>query len=165
MRNKNIENELPNLNLPQPHFRFKEEDDILKIYDSLRGKYVAFTPEEYVRQSFTNYLMMSLHYPKSLMANEIALKVNGMNRRCDTIVFNPDGSPMVVVEYKAPDVAISQTVFDQIVRYNITLKAHYLIVSNGLRHYCAVMDYKNNTYHFIPTIPDYSVLNQPFSDN
>lgn len=98
------------------------------------------------------------------MANEIGIKLNGTRKRCDTVVFNPDGSPFVIVEYKAPDINITQNVFDQIVRYNMALKANYLIVSNGLQHYCCQIDYKNNSYRFIPRIPEYNeakmLLNQ-----
>ena len=92
------------------------------------------------------------------MANEIGIELNGTKRRCDTVVFNSDGTPLVIVEYKAPDISISQNVFDQIVRYNMVLRAGYLIVSNGITHYCCVIDYDRNTYHFIPEIPDYSSL-------
>ena len=93
------------------------------------------------------------------MANEIGIEVNGKRKRCDTVVFGNDGKPMVIVEYKAPDVTVNQAVFDQIVRYNMTLHADYLVVSNGINHYCCVMDYENGTYHFIPEIPDYLSLN------
>lgn len=149
---------LPKLNLPPVELRLNVEEDILKVFDPLRKKYVAFTPEEYVRQHFTAWMRDTLHYPVSLMANEIGLELNGTKKRCDTVVFNPDGTPMIIVEYKAPDVRISQATFDQIVRYNMVFRARYLIVSNGLNHYCCVVDYDNNTYHFIPAIPDYHEL-------
>ncbi len=155
----------PKLNLPPIELRLNEEEGILKVFDPLRKKFVALTPEEYVRQHFTDWMQKTYHYPASLMANEIGIDVNGMKKRCDTVVFNPDGSPLVIVEYKAPDIKISQTTFDQIVRYNMALKASYLIVSNGINHYCCVIDYKNNTYNFIPTVPDYQILKMGFSDN
>lgn len=158
-------NKFPALNLPPVQLRLKKEDNIIKVFDFLRKKYVALTPEEYVRQHFTHFLCERLHYPESLTANEVSLEVNGMKKRCDTVVFNPDGTPLLVVEYKAPGVAVSQTVFDQIVRYNLTMHARYLIVSNGINHYCAVIDYKNNTYNFIPSIPDYSEMKRTFSEN
>lgn len=155
----------PPLNLPYLELKVREEENMLKVFDSLRGKYVALTPEEYVRQHFTAWLRSSLHYPASLMANEIGIEVNGMKKRCDTLVFSSNGSPIVIIEYKAPDVVISQTVFDQIVRYNMALKARYLIVSNGLNHYCCVIDYKSNSYNFIPTIPDYREITKVYSEN
>lgn len=153
------------LNIPPTPMQFKEVDGILKVYDPLRLKYVAFTPEEYVRQQFTAWMKNELHYPASIMANEIGVDINGMKKRCDTVIFNPDGSPLVIVEYKAPDVRISQDTFDQIVRYNMTLRARYLIVSNGLNHYCCVIDYASGSYNFIPAIPDYREMKNPFSDN
>ena len=155
----------PPLHLPPIELRVKEIDGNLKVFDHLRMKFVALTPEEYVRQHFTAWLRDSLNYPSSLMANEIGIEVNDMKRRCDTVVFEPDGNPLMIVEYKAPEVAVTQSVFDQIVRYNTTLKAKYLVVSNGLNHYCCVMDYKRNTYFFIPTIPDYREIKKCFSEN
>lgn len=135
------------------------EDGLVKVYDPLRHKYVALTPEEFVRQHFTAYLRDSLGYPASLMANEVKVNLNGMAKRCDTLVYSPaDGSPLMIVEYKAPDVEICQDTFDQIVRYNMILKARFLVVSNGLRHYCCVIDYRSGTYNFIPSVPRYASL-------
>lgn len=158
MENNRISEFGPHLNLPPFDMRVKRGNDVLKVFDRLRKKYVTLTPEEYVRQHFVNWLSSYLHYPASLMANEIGIELNGTKRRCDTVVFNSDGTPLVIVEYKAPDISISQNVFDQIVRYNMVLRAGYLIVSNGITHYCCVIDYDRNTYHFIPEIPDYSSL-------
>ncbi len=155
----------PPLNLPAAPLRFEQEEGRLKVYDPLRGKYVALTPEEYVRQHFTSYLRTDLHFPASLMANEVGIEVNGTKRRCDTIVFRPDGTRLMVVEYKAPGVQVTQDTFDQIVRYNMTLKAKYLVVSNGLRHYCCIIDYNSHSYQFIPNIPDYNEIRRVHSEN
>lgn len=127
-----------------------------EVYDPLRRRYVALTPEELVRQHFTAWLTEGLGYPASHIANEISLTLNNMRRRCDTLVYDADGNPLMIVEYKAPTINIDQRVFDQIVRYNMVLHARYLVVSNGLRHFCCAIDYANNTYHFLPGIPDYS---------
>lgn len=132
------------------------EDDILKVMDPLRKKYVALTPEEYVRQHFTSWMTDELGYPQSLMNNEVPITLNNTRRRCDTVVFRSDGSPMMIVEYKAPTVTITQQVFDQIARYNMVLRSRYLVVSNGLRHFCCEMDYDNDTYSFLPQIPAWS---------
>ena len=158
-------NKFLNLNLPPVELRTRVEDDILKVFDPLREKYVALTPEEYVRQHFTAWLSNHLHYPPSLMANEIGIEVNGMKKRCDTVIFNSNGSPLIIVEYKAPEVPVTQAVFDQIVRYNLALKAKYLIVSNGLNHYCCVIDYKTNSYNFIPSIPDFREVKGSICEN
>lgn len=157
--------DFPKLNIPYSPIKVREEDGIVKVYDPLRDKLVALTPEEFVRQQFSAWLQNSYHYPKSLMANEVGLHVNGMKKRCDSVVFNREGKPLLIIEYKAPDVKISQDTFDQIVRYNLTLHAKYLVVSNGLDHYCCIIDYTNNNYHFIPSIPDYLDITGAFSEN
>lgn len=158
------EKHFPRLNLPAVPLRLREEDGAIKTFDPLRDKYVTLTPEEFVRQHFTAWLRDAKHYPASLMANEIGIDVNGTRKRCDTVIFGKDGKPVVIVEYKAPDVAVNQAVFDQIVRYNLALHADYLVVSNGINHYCCVIDYNSGTYHFIPEIPDYTSLNNSRSE-
>lgn len=155
----------PRLNLPAVSLKTVTEDGRLKVLDTLRRKYVALTPEEFVRQHFTAWLHNEFHYPYSIMANEVGIDVNGLRRRCDTVVFRPDGTPLMIVEYKAPEVSITQDTFDQIVRYNMALKARYLVVSNGLRHYCCVIDYDTKTYQFIPEIPEYGILGLSHSAN
>lgn len=145
-----------NLNLPEATLRMSVEGD--KVFDPLRHKYVALTPEEFVRQHFTAFLIAHRGFPAGLMANEIGITLNGTSRRCDTVVFDRSGKPLMIVEYKAPTVAISQRTFDQIVRYNMVLHARYLIVSNGLHHYCCRIDYSTRKYEFMPDIPAYSDL-------
>lgn len=143
------------LNLPKIELRTTLEGEIVKVFDPLRRKYVALTPEEFVRQHFAAWLQSDLGYPSSMMANEVKVELNGTSKRCDTIVYGPDGKPWMIVEYKAPDIKISQSVFDQIVRYNMELMAKYLVVSNGIEHFCCVMDYDSDNYNFIPRIPGY----------
>ncbi|MCM1318961.1 MAG: type I restriction enzyme HsdR N-terminal domain-containing protein [Muribaculaceae bacterium] len=126
-----------------------------EIWDPLRSKFVALTPEEYVRRRFTEWLIRDLHYPKSLMSNEVSLNINGLHRRADTLIYDRRGLPFMVIEYKAPQIAVNQTVFDQAVRYNKVLGAQYLVVSNGLKHYCCRIS-EDGEYHFIPTIPDWT---------
>lgn len=157
--------QFPELNLPLANLRLKEENGETKVFDPIRQKWVELTPEEWVRQHFTAWLQSEFGYPASLIANEIALDLNGRRKRSDTVVFRRDGRPYIIVEYKAPTIAISQDVFDQIVRYNMKLQADYLIVSNGINHYCCKIDYKNNTYNFIPKIPDYSHIASGSSEN
>ena len=158
------ENAFPRLNLPAVPLRLREEDGTIKTFDPLRDKYVTLTPEEFVRQHFTAWLRDAKHYPASLMANEIGIDVNGTRKRCDTVIFGKDGKPVVIVEYKAPDVAVNQAVFDQIVRYNLALHADYLVVSNGIHHYCCVIDYNSGTDHFIPAIADSTSLTNSKSE-
>lgn len=146
------------LNLPSFDIRLQRDDEGVKIFDRLRKKFIILTPEEWVRQHFVNYLINHKGFPESLMANEIGITLNGTRRRCDTVVFDKHGSPMVIVEYKASSIVISQSTFDQIVRYNMVLHARYLIVSNGMNHYCCRIDYDNMSYDFLKEVPDYADL-------
>lgn len=148
------------LNLPKYETKICERDGKLQIFDPLRKCHVALTPEEWVRQHFVNFLIESRGFPAALMANEVAITVNGMKRRCDTVVYDRQLQPRVIVEYKAPTVKITKEVFAQISRYNLTLKVDYLIVSNGLQHYCCRMDYPNNSYTFLQEIPEYTKIVQ-----
>ncbi len=128
------------------------------IYDRLRQKYVALTPEEWVRQHFVEFMIVRRGYPQSLMANEVGITLNGTKRRCDTVVFDRHGCPVMIVEYKAPTIEVTQKTFDQIVRYNMVLRVKYLVVSNGLTHYCCAIDYQQMSYRFLPDVPEYALL-------
>lgn len=147
---------LPSLSIPIGDLRLaKDVEGNISVFDPLRKKFVLLTPEEWVRQNFVSWLVNSKGYPFSFMANEMEINLNGTRKRCDTVIFNRDFSPLVIIEYKAPDVEITQSTFDQIVRYNMKLNARYLIVSNGVKTYCCLIDYSKDSYHFIPSIPDY----------
>lgn len=128
------------------------------IYDTLRRKYVKLTPEEWVRQHFVHMLVERKGYPGALMANEVALKVGEKLLRADTVLYDSRLRPRMIVEYKAPHVAITQAVFDQIATYNLLLRVDYLVVSNGLSHYCCRMDYENRQYRYLQDIPLYAEL-------
>ncbi len=128
------------------------------IYDTLRRKYVKLTPEEWVRQHFVHMLVERKGYPGALMANEVALKVGEKQLRADTVLYDSRLRPRMIVEYKAPHVAITQAVFDQIATYNLLLRVDYLVVSNGLSHYCCRMDYENRQYRYLQDIPLYAEL-------
>lgn len=158
MLSETLSDSLPRLNIPLQKMRLNLEGKILKVYDSLRKKYVVMTPEEFVRQQFTSWLIDALHFPPSLMANEVGIKLNDTLRRCDTVVFNSDGSYLMIIEYKAPYINITQEIFNQIVRYNMVLKASYLTVTNGMEVYCCRIDYTRNAYDFLQQMPDYSVI-------
>lgn len=146
----------PRLNLPPlvaP--RLRRDGDMVRIYDVCRNAYVKLTPEEWVRQHFVGYLRGVLGYSATIIGNEVSLRLNGLSRRADTVVYDAHGEPYIIVEYKAPHVEITQHVFDQIVRYNMVLRARYLAVSNGLKHYCCAIDYATKSYKFIPQLPAY----------
>lgn len=143
------------LNLPEYSFRLKTTEGKPLIFDSLRKKFVKLTPEEWVRQNFVQFLVTEKKYSPSLIVVEAGVKVNNNPQRADLVVFDRLGNPALVVEFKAPDVKISQQTFDQIVRYNMQLKVKFLIVSNGLEHYCCRINYAENSYEYLPGIPDF----------
>ena len=146
------------LNIPSYPIKLAVRNGKNVMFDVLRRRFVALTPEEWVRQHFVHFLIERKNYPQSLMANEISLSLNGMAKRCDTVLYNRDLTAKMIIEYKAPTIEISQKVFTQISHYNLVLKVDYLIVSNGLNHYCCKMDYVNQSYTFLAEIPDYSLL-------
>ncbi|WP_378173120.1 type I restriction enzyme HsdR N-terminal domain-containing protein [Aquimarina sp. SS2-1] len=146
---------MQNLNFPAYQFRFKSSENKVSIFDRIRKKFIILTPEEWVRQHTTHYLIEDKKYPESLMNVEKLVKLNDTNKRYDIIIFNPDGSIFLIVECKAPTVKISQEVFDQIARYNLALDAEYLMITNGLDHYFCQMDYNKKRYTFLEDIPDY----------
>ena len=147
------------LNLPTYPYRLRRNPDgNIAIWDSVRRRYVVLTPEEWVRQHFVAFLIDHKGYPAGLMANEVALSLNGTSRRSDSVVYDHSAKPLVIIEYKAPSVKISQKTFDQIIRYNMVFQAPYLIVSNGLNHYCCHIDFENRSYKFLPDIPSYQEL-------
>lgn len=146
------------LNLPRYEISVKRNGERLTIFDFLRRRHVALTPEEWVRQHFVHFLVEHKGYPKGLLANEVELSVGGKNLRCDSILYDPSLKPRMIVEYKAPSVVVTQKVFQQIATYNLLLHVDYLVVSNGLTHYCVKMDYDNQKYLFLDDIPDYKNL-------
>lgn len=146
------------LNLPHYTFNIKPITNGYTIFDPLRKQFVKLTPEEWVRQNFVMYLQSEKKFPAALMGNEISLNQNGINRRCDTLIVDHTGKPLVIVEYKAPSIEITEKVFDQIARYNSVLQAKYLIVSNGIVHYCCKFDTCSHKYLFLKEIPNYSDL-------
>lgn len=147
------------LNLPPitPRLRRDSAGRTL-ILDPLRGKYVVLTPEEWVRQHFTAMLTDHLGYPRGLMANEIAIRLNGLSRRCDTVVYDNRAMPLMIVEYKAPEIALTRKTFDQILRYNSVLHARWLLLSNGISHIVCRCDYDPLRPVFLDHIPAYSEL-------
>lgn len=146
------------LNLPQYEIKIKQQNGKTQILDTLRRKFVSLTPEEWVRQHFVHFLTEHKGYPASLIANEIELTCGQKKLRCDSVLYDSQARPRMIMEYKAPTIAITQKVFNQISVYNMLLKVDYLVVSNGLQHYCCRMDYANNSYCFLKEIPDFSEL-------
>ena len=143
------------LNLPPFEIKLRGTKAQPQIFDILRKKYIALTPEEWVRQHFVHFLVEHKGYPAALMANEIQLKVGEKTLRADSVLYSRDLKPRMIIEYKAPHIPITQKVFDQISIYNMLLHVDYLVVSNGLQHYICKMDYNDKKYLFLEDIPDY----------
>lgn len=146
------------LNLPPFEIKLRGTKAQPQIFDILRKKYIALTPEEWVRHHFVHFLVEHKGYPAALMANEIQLKVGEKTLRADSVLYSRDLKPRMIIEYKAPHIPITQKVFDQISIYNMLLHVDYLVVSNGLQHYICKMDYNDKKYLFLEDIPDYEEL-------
>lgn len=146
-----------NLNLPFANLNIKNKLDRKYIFDRLRKQYVRLTPEEWVRQHFIYYLIHYKHYPEGLLTNEICIKINKINYRCDTVLYNHLFHAQMIIEYKAPSIMLTKKCFEQIIRYNMNLKVSWLIISNGLQHYCFHINQKGK-YTFKKKIPEYYEL-------
>lgn len=133
-------------------------DNKKQVWDIVRKKYVAYTPEEHVRQNFIHHLTENLNYPISLLGVEYGLKMNGMSRRCDIVVFSRKGEPILIVECKSEDVKITDKTFRQIAHYNIVLKVDYLVVTNGITHFACKINHAEKDYSFIKELPRYEDL-------
>ena len=149
---------MPPLNLPKTELKIVNRGGKTQVFDVLRRKYVALTPEEWVRQHFVHFLMHSNGYPAECIGNEVSIALGPVSKRCDTIIYGHEAQPVMIVEYKAPSVDITQRVFEQICRYNISLHVRWLVVSNGLQHYCCEIDYEKGTYRFVEEVPPYSSI-------
>ncbi len=145
------------LNFPSYSFRFKNSENKVSIFDEIRKKFIVLTPEEWVRQNVVRFLLDEKKYPKSLINVEKVLKINDLTKRYDIVVFNNNGSIFLLIECKAPEIKIAQTTFDQIARYNLILKAQFLMLTNGLNHYFCKMDFENEKYEFIENLPNYKI--------
>ncbi|MBA4154437.1 type I restriction enzyme HsdR N-terminal domain-containing protein [Flavobacterium sp.] len=145
------------LNFSDYSFRFKNSENKVSVFDEIRKKFIVLTPEEWVRIHVVQYLIQEKNYPKSLINVEKLIKINTISKRYDIVVYQPNGEIFLLIECKKPDVSINQLVFDQIARYNLTLKAKYLMVTNGLNHYFCQMDFEQERYVFLKDIPDYEL--------
>lgn len=148
------------LNLPafDVRLRISPKTQLEEIWDTQRKRWVRLTPEEWVRQHFVHFLISEQGFPSGCIGNEMSIKVGQLEKRCDSVIFGKDGKPLMIVEYKAPTVAITQKVFNQISRYNITLQVDWLIVSNGLQHYCCHLNREQNRFDFLPQLPRFEEL-------
>ncbi len=148
------------LNLPSYPFRMKQDEKSYFILDTFRKKYVRLTPEEWVRQHFLEFFVQYKGFPRALIAVEKQLRINGMNKRCDAIFHDIQGMPTIILEFKAPNIALTQAVFDQVAVYNAKLKVDYFIVSNGLTHHFCRVNTENAEYDFFSEIPSFLAFQQ-----
>ncbi len=139
------------------NFRFKNSENKVAIFDEIRKKFIILTPEEWVRQHVVRFLLEEKKYPKAYINVEKAIKINNLTKRYDIVVFKPDGTVFLLVECKATNISITQETFDQIARYNLVLKAQYLMVTNGLKDYFCQMDFENEKYSFLENLPNYTL--------
>ena len=146
---------MPQLNLPNVVLKTKLVEGTTQVFDAVRKKYLVLTPEEWVRQHFIHYLNQEKNYPLGLMGVEKMVKYNGMQTRADIVLYAADGKPNMIVECKAPNVKITQDAFNQIAKYNFKLKVKYLVLTNGIQHFCCQMDYETNGIKFLEEIPSY----------
>lgn len=143
------------LNLPEFDYKAKSEAGKTYIFDIIRKKYIILTPEEWVRQHFLHYLINYFSYPKALIRIETGHKFNTLQKRSDIIIYDRNGKSFLMVECKAPSEKISQKTFDQIAGYNLTIKAKYVAVTNGLKHFCCQVDDEKNDLTFLKDIPQF----------
>jgi hypothetical protein len=146
------------LNFPQYTFRFKNSENKIAAFDEIRKKFIILTPEEWVRLHTVQYLISEKKYPKSLINVEKQLKIGKRIKRYDVVVYNSKGDIHIIVECKAPAIKITQDTFDQIARYNMSLDANYLMVTNGLKHFCAKIDFIDKNVSFLKEIPHFEEL-------
>ncbi len=147
---------MQNLNFPKYNFRFQKHHNKIKIFSVLRKKFVVLTPEEWVRQHCVQFLIKEKGCSMSLMNEEKKVEINAMSKRYDIVVFEPNAKIQLIVECKSPEVKINQDTFDQIARYNLSLNANFLMLTNGLNHYFCKLDYENQTYIFLQELPNFN---------
>lgn len=152
------------LNLPDHGVKTKHGPEGDLVFDPVRRLWVALTPEEWVRQHVINHLAFDLACPLSLMAVEKQLMLNRMVRRADIVVHDREGMPVLLVECKAPAVKLGRSTFEQAARYNTVFKVPYLLVSNGLTHYCCRVHHADGRFEFLPAVPGYEALCTPLPD-
>lgn len=143
------------LNLPTYSLKIKSENGLGYVYDEFRRKYVRLTPEEWVRQNFAHYLVNEKSYPSSRIIIEKTLRINKMVKRCDMVICDNSGNPVILIECKSPDIKISQATFEQVAIYNISFRVEFLIITNGVKHFCCRVDFNTSEINFLNEIPDY----------
>ena len=146
---------MPKLNLPNAVLKIKLVEGTMQVFDVVRKRYLVLTAEEWVRQHFIHYLNSKKNYPLGLMGVEKMVKYNEQSTRADIVLYTNEGNPNMIVECKAPQVKITQDSFNQIAKYNFNLRVDFLLVTNGMQHFCCAMDYENKKITFLEEIPQF----------
>ena len=149
---------MPEFFFPKYTLKTKSENNKTLVYDELRKKLLQLTPEENVRQNLWIYLNKEFDYPKSLMVIEKKILVNKLYKRFDLLIYNKSGKPLMIVECKAPNITLDQKALDQTLRYNIKLKASFLLITNGIELYCSKIDFKYGKMTFLKKIPKFNEI-------
>ncbi len=145
------------LNLPTYEFKTGISKNGKKtIFDTIRKRFVALTPEEWVRQNFLRFMIEEKGYPPGLISVEMKVNISGLSQRCDIVCFNKKGKALIIVECKSPKIKITESVFNQAARYNMRLSTQFLIMTNGINHYCCKIDYNSKTVIYLKDIPKFS---------
>lgn len=134
--------------------KLKRNENEVFVFDPIRKKYILLQPEELVRQLLIHHFI-SIGYPKEKIQVEKGLEINGIKRRYDIVVFDTDFNPWLMVECKSHKVQLSQETFDQVARYNIEIKASYLLVTNGVQSFCAQLNYEEISFRYLDTLPEW----------
>ena len=146
---------LPTLNLPKTPLKLVSVEGVLKVQCLVRKRKIILTPEEWVRQHCIFFLHKNLDYPLSLMKVEKQILVNGLKKRFDIVAYNARGEMKVLVECKAARIELDASVFDQAARYNLNLKVPFLVITNGMKHYCAEVNTESKSISYLDNIPSY----------
>ena len=145
--------ELMVLNLPEAGLRLKEDGQSKQIFDCVRKKFVSLKPEEWVRQHFIHFMINEKKYPASLMGIEKLVTVNELSQRADIVIYQRNGKPWMIVECKAPHVVLNQDTFYQAARYNISLGVPFIVITNGIEHYC--LKFTGDKFDYLDDLPDF----------
>jgi len=141
------------LNLPAYELKVAEKNGKMHIYDVFRKTWLVLTSEEWVRQNFLTWLVKDMGYPVGLIAVEKSLQYNTLKKRADAVVYSPDGQPLMLIECKAPAVAITQKTLEQAALYNFRFNTPFLALTNGIDHYCCVIDREQGSLAYLPSFP------------
>ena len=146
------------LNFPKADLRLSRKEDIVYVWDEFRKRKIQLTPEEWVRQHVLHYLKKERSYPENLIVSEYGIKVNKMIRRCDGVVFDRNGKPIMIIECKAPELKLNENVFHQIAQYNFELNVNWLVLTNGIDTITAYINSSSKSIDFVAEIPKFEEL-------